>query len=146
MASPFRFGLERVRELRVHAEDRAKEAFAAGLGERARGAALLESVDVRLHDARQSAPAGAGTGADLQLHQAWVERLERSRADAALRLDALDQDLERRRAVLTDASRGREVLDRLRDRRAAEHAAEAQRREGAALDEVAIQGHRRRRA
>ena len=46
MSSPkFKFGLERVRELRAHDEDRAKEAFAASLNERLKGAALLAAAD-----------------------------------------------------------------------------------------------------
>lgn len=151
MKSSFRFGLERVRELRVHAEDQAKEAFAASLNQRVRGVAQLAAADERLRHALTSGtPGGHGlgrlTGADLLARQGFVERLERDRADASLALDHLDAELTSRRASLTSASRDREALERLRERRLAEHRADAARREAAQLDEIALQGHLRRAA
>ena len=145
MDQPFRFGLERVRELRVHDEDRAKEAFAASLGHRVRGAAMLAAADERLRDALLAAPhadaAPALSGADLLAHQTYVERLERTKAEAALSLAHLDADLASRRSSLTEASRRREALERLKARRGEEHRVEASRREAAALDEIALRGH-----
>jgi flagellar protein FliJ len=141
----FAFGLERVRELRVHTEDRAKEAFAASLGERGRGADRLTAAELELaaaHEAgRQATVADAG---ELVRRQAWLQRLERSKTDAALALLALDAELAAQRHRLQDASRAREVLDRLKERRHAEHRAEAARVEGLALDEMALQAHARR--
>lgn len=151
MEPSFRFGLERVRELRVHAEDRAKEAFAASLNQRLHGVAQLAAADARLRDALQAGlPAGDAvprvTGADLLTRQAFVERLERTKDDARLALDHLDAELAARRSSLTDASRDREALERLKARRRAEHRLDASRREAAMLDEIAIQGHLRRTA
>ena len=119
METPFRFGLERVRELRAHDEERAKEQFAASLSQRVRGEALLRAADERLRTARADSGAPQGLTVDaatLVSRQAWVERLERSKADAELRLRSYDAELEARRVTLTDASRNREVLDRLRER------------------------------
>ena len=149
---PFRFGLERVRELRVHSEDRAKEAFAASLHQRVRGAAQLAAADDRLRDALVHGTPGAAdgvptlTGADFLARQTFVERLERSKADARLALDHLEADLAARRKSLTDASRDREALERLKARRLEEHRRDAARREAAALDEIALRGHLRRAA
>ncbi|HYF24976.1 MAG TPA: flagellar export protein FliJ [Baekduia sp.] len=144
---PFRFGLERVRELRAHDEDRAKEAFAASLQQRLRGAAQLAAADARLRDALDAGTPSGGlslTGADLLAHQSWVERLERTRSDAQLALHHFDVDLATSRASLTEASRRREALERLKQRQGAEHRATAARREAAALDEIALRGHGRR--
>jgi flagellar FliJ protein len=44
----FRFGLERVRELREHAEAQAREQLAASLQQHVRGAALLAQVSDRM--------------------------------------------------------------------------------------------------
>ena len=145
METPFRFGLERVRELRAHDEERAKEQFAASLSQRVRGEALLRAADERLRTARADSGAPQGLTVDaatLVSRQAWVERLERSKADAELRLRSYDAELEARRVTLTDASRNREVLDRLRERQHEAHRRDAARREGAVLDEIALRTHR----
>ena len=149
MESPFRFGLERVRQVRAHAEEQAKEQFAASLNQRLKGEALLRAADARLTDARATSvpdPGFAVSGADLVSRQAYVERLERSRQDAQHRLVGLDRQLEASRSHLAEASRGREVLDRLRDRHHKAHKLQAERRESAALDEMALQLFWRRTA
>jgi len=142
----FRFGLERVREIRAHDEDKAKEAFAASLAQRMRGAALLaaasEQVDAAHAAQRDGAPGSSGQ--DLVSMQAYLDRVEQSRRDAARQLEQSEAALADRRRALTEASRRRQALERLKERRAAEHAAEAARREGAFLDEVAISAHVRR--
>jgi flagellar FliJ protein len=153
METPFRFGLERVRDLRVHDEERAKEQFAASLSQRLRGEALLRAAEERLRGARAGGIGRVGTGsamplsgADLVSRQAWVERLEHTKADAEVRLRGLDAELEQRRAGLTDASRRREVLDKLEERQRDAHRRDAARRESALLDEMALGVHRRRAA
>ena len=148
MSTPrFKFGLERVRELRAHDEDRAKEAFAASLEQRVRGAALLADVSRRLDDA-QAAQRDAFTrsGAELASTQAWLEQVERSRQDAERRLRHHDAEVLERRGELTEASRRRQALDKLKERRAAEHALDAQRREGAFLEDIALSAHVRKGA
>jgi flagellar FliJ protein len=57
MSAPFRFGLERVRDLRAHDEELAKEQFAATLSQRLRGEALLRAAEDRLRHARADAVA-----------------------------------------------------------------------------------------
>jgi flagellar FliJ protein len=149
MSAPFRFGLQRVREIRAHDEDQAKEAFAASLNQRVRGEAVLRAAEARLMQATQEGiPATSGplTGATLLSQQAWVERLERSRDDAALRMSGYDAELARSRESLTDASRAREVLDKLEERQREEHRKTGERREMAELDEMALRVHARSRA
>ncbi|HEV2784782.1 MAG TPA: flagellar export protein FliJ [Solirubrobacteraceae bacterium] len=144
----FRFGLERVREIRAHDEDRAKEAFAASLAQRMRGAALLAAAAQQLDDAQAARRGGApsASGQDLVSMQAYLDRVEQSRRDAERELEQSESALLARRQALTEASRRRQALERLKERRAAEHAAEAARREGAFLDEVALSAHVRKGA
>jgi len=147
MSAPFRFGLERVREIRVHDEDQAKERFAASLNARLRGEAVLRAAEQRLRDA-QAGAATPGlrplTGASLVSRQAWVERLEQSRADAELRMANYEAELQARRAELRQASQAREVLDQLKTRQREQHRQAADRVEAAQLDEMALQMHARR--
>ena len=152
MSRPFRFGLQRVREIRAHDEDQAKERFAASLSERVRGEALLRAAEDRLRDAQSgtidTASGGFGplTGATLVSRQAWVERLELQRADARLRMASHEAELQRRRLELTDASRAREVLDKLELRQREAHRQASERIENAELDEMALRVHARRSA
>ena len=149
MSRPFRFGLQRVREIRAHDEDQAKERFAASLDARVRGEAVLRAAEDRLTDAKSGvlSPAmGPLTGASLVSRQAWVERLEHDRADARLRMSNYEAELQRRRVELTRASQQREVLDKLEERQREEHRLEAARVETGELDEMALQMHTRRLA
>jgi flagellar FliJ protein len=144
----FAFSLERVREVRAHEEDVAREAFAASLTLRARGAALLADAQARAAAARQDAIADASprSGADLLATQAWLERMQRSQEQAALELDRREAELEARRAALASAGQRRQVLDKLKERKAEAHRLESARREASILDEVALAGHVRRTA
>ncbi len=146
MASRFHFGLERVRELREHTEDQAKEQFASSLSRRAHGVALLRAAEDRLETVRGEAAASHATGAELLSRQAFIERLERSRRDAIVDLEQRDRQLACDRAALARASQEREVLDQLKARQRAAHRREAERAEAATLDDLAIQVHVRRRA
>ena len=146
MDRPFTFKLERVRALRERKEDLAKEELAASLALRVRGEAMLRAAAEGVEQARgvQRSAAGAPmTAAELQAAQAYLERTERERESASLALDRRDAEVDARRMALQNAAREREVLERLKERRRAEHVREEGRREGAVLDEMAITMHRR---
>jgi flagellar FliJ protein len=142
----FAFSLERVREVRAHEEDVAREAFAASLSVRARGVAMLADARERATAAREEAVADASlrSGADLIAGQAWLERVQRSEEQAALELDRRDADLAQRRAALTTAGQRRQALERLKERQREAHRVKANRREASRLDEIALTGHMRR--
>ncbi len=153
MKEQFDFGLERVRKVRAHDEDRAKEALAASIAHRLRGEAKLQSVSDQIHAAQVSHRDGLA-GPDgpsvidpsaLVRRQAYLERLERTRIVAALEVDRAEVEIDARRDVLTGASRKREVLDRLHDRQAQGHALAWGRHQGNLLDEIALQSHTRGR-
>ena len=145
----FTFRLERVRDLRERAEEHAREELARELALRMRGEALLREASHAVDTARDT---GSGifqrfgaTGADMLAAQAYVERTERDRREAALDLDRQDAEVEARRRVLTAASRDRQTIGKLEERQRAEHAREMARREQIDLDEVALGVHRRGR-
>ena len=143
----FTFRLERVRALRERAEDHAKEELAASLTQRLREEGMLRAAETELEAARMqrrgSACAGAASGEELLAAQAYLERTARRREAAALDLDRQEAEVDARRVALTAAARERAVLEKLKERRRSEHAAWAARREGAALDELALAMHRR---
>lgn len=146
---PFTFRLERVRELREHAEGQAKEDLAASLSQQLRGQAMLAQASERLAaaaDARRPQQGGVLNAADLVAHQRWAEALERDHMAAEVALQHFEAEVANRRMALGEASKKREVLERLKDRQRDAHQLESARREGAELDEIALQRHARRAA
>jgi flagellar protein FliJ len=143
---PFQFRLERVRELREHAEDQAREELASSMAVRLKGEAMLraaaEDVDAA-QDARRRGADADLSGAELLAMQAYLERTERQRESAALELDRREAEVDARRQALAVRSQERQVLERLKDRQRADHKREMERREGALLDEMALTLHRR---
>jgi len=140
------FSLERLRQLREHDEQLAKEAFAASLGQRLRGEATLRHAQHAVQaseDAARGAVVAKRSGQDLVAAQAWMDRVRAGQAQAALSLDRFEAELDVRRTELGRAAQRRAVLDRLKDRHAADNRAAASRVEHALLDEVALAQHRR---
>ena len=143
---PFQFRLERVRALRERAEEQAREDLASSLAVRMKGEAMLQAAADEVtgaHDARRATSNANLSGAELLALQAYLERAERQRESAALELDRRDAEVDARRVALTQRSQERQVLERLKDRRRADHNREMERREGALLDEMALTAHRR---
>jgi flagellar FliJ protein len=143
----FTFRLERVRSLRERAEEHAREELARELQLRLRGEALLleatHAASAAQDTTRGTFGRAGASGADLLAAQAFNERAERDRREAALDLDRQDAEVDARRRALTEAARERETIDRLKARRRAEHDREVARREQIDLDEVAMAMHRR---
>jgi flagellar export protein FliJ len=145
----FTFRLHRVRDLRERAEEHAREQLARELQLRMRGEALLREASQAVTVARDTGRGAFGrfgaSGADMLAAQAYMERAERDRREAALDLDRQDAEVEARRRALTAASRERQTIGKLEERQRAAHARETARREQIDLDEVALGVHRRGR-
>ncbi len=145
----YRFRLERVRALRERAEDAAKQAFASAMQERIRSELALEEAALRVELAREAQLAAAvqtTTAAELVARQAYLERSERAHRASQEDLGRCEMALEQRRGELTEASREREALERLKEQRRLEHEREQSRIEALTLDEIALNGFRRRAA
>jgi flagellar protein FliJ len=143
----FTFRLERVRTLRERAEERAREELARELQLRLRGEALLRAATLTASAAqdagRDAVQAPLTSATDLQAAQAYIERAERARREAALDLDRQDAEVAARRDVLAEAARDREAIDRLKDKQRSDFDREWARRAQNQLDEVALGVHRR---
>jgi flagellar FliJ protein len=140
------FRLERIRSLRERAEERAREDLAHELRLRLRGEAMLLEATEAASAATQSgrdAVMSRSSGMDLIAAQAYIERAERTRREAALDLDRQDAEVAARRAALQSAARERQVMDKLEERQRADHEREWARKAQGALDEVALGVHRR---
>jgi flagellar protein FliJ len=150
MAGPsFRFRLERVRALRERAEDEAKEAFAGAMLERVRSEQEMEDAAKRVSQAREAqldATAAPMSATELMARQAYLERSERAHQASRDDLNRRDQAVEERREELTEAARDRQALERLKENRRVEFVREQARIEAADLDEIALNGFRRRAA
>ena len=92
---------------------------------------------------RNLVTAPAASGRDLIAAQAYIERAERERREAALDLDRQDAEVAARRVQLQDAARDRQVMDKLEERQRADHNAEWARKAQGAQDEIALGVHRR---
>ena len=142
----FVFRLERVRSLRERAEERAREDLAHELRLRLRGESMLREAAEAASAATQTgrdAVMARSTGMDLIAAQAYIERAERTKREAALDLDRQEAEVAARREALQAAARDRQVMDKLKARQRADHDATWARKAQGALDEVALSVHRR---
>jgi flagellar FliJ protein len=142
----FTFRLERVKTLRERAEARAQEDLARELSLRLRGEAMLREATYAASaasDAGRETVQSRSSGMDLIAAQAFIERAERTRREAALDLDRQDAEVAARRTALQAAARDRQVMDKLEARQRADHDAHWARVAQGTLDEVALNMHRR---
>jgi flagellar FliJ protein len=150
MAGPsFRFRLERVRALRERAEDEAKEAFAGAMFDRLRSEREMEDAARRVAEARDAqldATAAPVSATELMARQAYLERSERAHEASKEDLSRREHTVDERREELTEAARDRQALERLKEHRRTEFLRERDRVEALALDEIALNGFRRRAA
>jgi flagellar FliJ protein len=145
----FRFRIERVRALRERHEDAAKQELAGAMQRHRRCEDEVQAAAARLADARAAqldVTRGPSSSADLLARQAYLERAERAHHATQQDLQRQEIELAQRREALTQAARERQALERLKENRRADHEREVARREGLMLDEIAINGFRRRAA
>jgi len=143
----FRFPLERLRALRERGEDLAKQELAGALHRQARCAERLRAMGDEVVGAfatqRAAAAGGSSSAADLLAAQAYLERVEQTQEAGQLDLDRHDAEVGARVDALREAARQRQALERLKERRRADHERALARAEGAVLDEIALTQHRR---
>lgn len=143
----FRFPLERLRALRERGEDLAKQELAGALHRQAHCAERLRAMGEEVANAfaaqRAAAAGGSSSAADLAAAQAYLERMEEARDASRLDLDRHEAEVDVRRDALREAARQRQALERLKERRRADHDRAVARAEGAVLDEIALTQHRR---
>lgn len=144
----FQFRLAPVLRLREATEEQRKQALAQALGERdalRERLAVVERERHRCHQRLIQEGAGIDFG-ERRLFGAYLDRLAGEAAAIAKEMDTAQSVVERRRRELADASRDRQVLERLRERRFTAYQKAEIRREQRTLDELAVIGFGRRRA
>jgi flagellar protein FliJ len=147
--SSFRFRLERVRALRERREDAAKQELAGAMMRHRRSEDEVNAAAARLAGARAAqvdTTRTVSSATEMLARQAYLERAERAHQATRVDLQRHEVELTQRRETLTQAARDRQALERLKERRRADHEREAARREGLVLDEIAINGFRRKAA
>ena len=145
----FRFRLERVRALRERHEDAAKEELAGAMLRHRRCEEEIQAAAARIAGARAAqmdATRFPISATDLLARQAYLERAERAHQATRQDLQRRELELAQRREALTQAARDRQALERLKEHRRRDHEREAARQEGLMLDEIAINGFRRKAA
>jgi flagellar FliJ protein len=145
----FRFRLERLRALRERREDVAKEELAGAMVAHRLCEEQEQAAADRVAQARSDQRTGAtapASASELLARQAYLERSEQAHVATRRDLHRQELELDQRRQALTVAAMERQALERLKENRRADHEREAARREGLMLDEMAINGFRRRAA
>jgi flagellar export protein FliJ len=97
-------------------------------------------------EAQLNAATAPISATELMARQAYLERSERAHQASRDDLHRRDLTLDERRDELTEAARDRQALERLKENRRIEFVAEQARIEAADLDEIALNGFRRRAA
>jgi flagellar FliJ protein len=149
IAPSFRFRLERLRALREHSEDAAKEALAGAMARHQQSEEQVRAASERVAEARAAQLDGAArpsNATDLIARQAYLERTENAHHASRHDLHRHNLELAGRRDALAAAARDRQTLERLKEHRLADHQRETARVEGLVLDEVAINSFRGRAA
>jgi flagellar protein FliJ len=145
----FRFRLERVRALRERREDAAKQELAGALMRHRRCEEEVQAAAGRIASARAAQVDATRlpiSATDLIARQAYLERAERAHQATRQDLQRHEAELAQRREVLMKAAQERQALERLKENQRANYEREAARQEGMMLDEIALNGFRRRAA
>jgi flagellar protein FliJ len=148
MRKSFTFNLEPVRALREQVEHQAQEKLATELALQARRESALHDASRRAAAALYARTPSHGstvTGHELQAREAFATRTEHEREAARQELTASEQQVEHSRGRLVEAGREREVLERLKRRRASEHAQVVAKAEEQSLAEIGLNTHLRNR-
>ncbi len=144
MSGGFRLGV--VLRLRELAEDAARARLATSVVAHREATELLVALTTAEHAAQDRLVEMAETGAqagDLRAVRAGVETAEKATDAGRTGLEAASLALMQARAALAEATKRREVVERLRDRMRFAEAQEAQRREDNLLSEIAGVRHAR---
>lgn len=148
MARDFKFRLQPVLDIREGAEQKAKEQLAETIALRAQGRDQLQAAHDLVAEADAAARMAASTPMTIDqiaAQQRWRERLERHRLAAGQQLEEAEGEVTLSRGALVEAHQRRATLDKLKDSKAAQHRAAAERRDAAEADEIALRQHHGRK-
>lgn len=140
------FKLQPVLNYRQILEDQAKQELARGLQQEAellgRLTAEEREIEHLYQDFERRQQAGISC-AEMLLFQNRISHKVEAVARMVESMERLQQQILRQRQGLTEASREKKLLEKLKEKNEQEFQQELKRREGIVLDEVAVQFHRR---
>jgi flagellar FliJ protein len=139
---PFHFPLEPLRSIRQHKEQVARERYAKTLRACEEAAARVQAASVELTACWKTLCdklAAGVSGDDLLRARAWCNVLELRVRERAAALEEARHAVDAVWEDLMVATREREGLDRLREKRRRNYDREAQREEQKNMDELALQ-------
>ncbi len=149
MATRFHFRLDNLLHLRSALEKEAERTLARALQAEFEAKAHLQALKDRRHAALESRRTAQGEHLDLDQWRALerylvaLDRLDARGKEALLEAEAATEGC---REALRKAHRDRLSLERLRERRRAQHDVEQARTEATQMDELAVLRFRRRSA
>lgn len=133
----FRFNLDKLLELRAFHERKAELVLAEKAGRCALLQSRLEEIaESRKRTGREMFGAGRSLP-DYRAAELYLARLDRDRDRALLDLAAAELEREEAREAYVEKRRGREAIDKLKERRQAEYYRLAEREEIKTLDDMA---------
>src|SRR5947209_18464341 len=139
----FTFQLQGVLRHREMIEQEKQRAFALAQAERAAAQAeikrLDETVQQALADLRANHLTGSLDLSFLAAHRRFMLAMQRQGIELMQKLQAAQKKVEAAQIELAEAAKQRKIMEKLRERQQARWNADAERRESAELDEVAMQ-------
>jgi flagellar protein FliJ len=137
----WKFSLESVRELKNRLEEQAAQKHARALVQAGRAKALLAETEKELNAAALMQFAGGkrATAQDLTHLGQYIAVLEKQRRERLEKVLHAEREVTLARAALEKVAREREILDRLRERKHADHQFHVARQEQKWIDELAQQ-------
>jgi flagellar protein FliJ len=133
----FRFKLEKLLELRGFYERKAELVLAEKAGRcNLLGNKLRETAEARARTGREMFSSGRML-ADYRAAELYIVRLDRDRDRLIGELAAAELEREQARLEYVEKRKGREVLDKIKERRQGEYYRLAEREEIKALDDIA---------
>jgi flagellar FliJ protein len=139
----FDFSLEKVLELRRYREQETELELGRAMGE----LMVIEQRIRELAETRSLAAAGRFTpgnsAVDIRNYELYIVRLDKEREDLLEAAAKAAQKVEEARRIYLEASRDRKVMDKLKEKRAAEYRRETLAEETKVLDDTAARNSNR---
>lgn len=138
MPRPFRFPLQKVLEYRSQLEEEAKLELAKAQHNYAKQGKIINALRSRFEEHKLSLnKKGGATADDWWLWKNYAEGLQADLKKAEERLLELAKELNKRRREAVAAARDHKLLEKLKQKQAAKHVKEEERKEQNEFDEMA---------
>lgn len=146
----FRYRLEPLLKIKSHVERQRQKEHAAALNQVYRQQEVLEEIESRRQDTfRKQAEKLSGRVSTVRLQMAtrYLSKLRRDTITGTELLRGLEEEAERRRVKLIDATKEKKIFEKLKERKHEKYQGEINLGERKELDEIAGNSHifRRRR-